>query len=71
VRYLLLDVIKRIGRVDGKADEDNVRVGVGERAQTVVIFLARGIPQSQLNVFAINLDVGDVVLEDGGDVDLG
>jgi hypothetical protein len=47
-----------------------VRVGVGERAQTVVIFLARGIPKSQFHVLAINLDVGDVVLKDGGDVDL-
>ena len=26
--YLLLYVVERIGRVDGKADEDNVRVGV-------------------------------------------
>jgi len=70
VRYLLLDVVERVGGVDGKADQDNVRVGIGERAQTVVIFLTRGIPQSQLNVFAINLNVGDVVLEDGGNVDL-
>ena len=70
VSYLLLDVVKRIGRVDGEADEDNVRVGVGERAETVVIFLASGIPKGKLYVLAVHLDIGDIVLKDGGDVDL-
>lgn len=70
VSYLLLDVVKRIGRVDGEADEDNVRVGVGERAETVVIFLASGIPKGELDVLAVNLYIGNVVLEDGGHVDL-
>jgi hypothetical protein len=68
--YLLLHVVEGVGRVDGEADEDDVRIGVGERAQAVVVFLAGGIPQGQLDVLAIDLDVGDVVLEDGGDVDL-
>jgi len=68
--YLLLDVVKRIGRIDGEANQDNVRVGVGERAQTVVIFLAGGIPEGELDVLAVDLDIGDVVLENGGDVDL-
>jgi hypothetical protein len=69
-RYLLLDVVERVGRVDGEADEDNVRVGVGERAETVVIFLASGIPEGELHVFAVDLDVGNIVFENGGDVDL-
>jgi hypothetical protein len=47
-----------------------VGVGVGERAETVVIFLAGGIPKGELDVLAINLDIGDVVLEDSGDIDL-
>jgi hypothetical protein len=68
--YLLLDVVQGVGRVDGEADEDDVRVGVGERAKTVVILLTGGIPKGQLDVLAVNLDIGDVVLEDGGDVDL-
>ena len=68
--HLLLYVVERIGRVDGKADEDNVGVGVGERAETVVILLAGGIPEGELDVLAIDLDIGDVVLEDSGDVDL-
>jgi hypothetical protein len=47
-----------------------MRVRVGERAQSVVIFLASGIPKGELDVLAIDFDIGDVVLEDGGDVDL-
>ena len=68
--YLLLDVVERVGRVDGEADEDNMRVGVGQRAQTVVIFLACGIPEGELNVLAVDLYIGHVVLEDSGHVDL-
>lgn len=68
--YLLLDVVKRIWGVNGETDQDDVRVGIRERAKTVVILLTSGIPQGQLDVLAINLDIGDVVLEDGGDVDL-
>lgn len=68
--YLLLDVVERVGRVDGEADQDDVRVGVGQRAQPIVILLASSIPQGQLDVLAIDLDIGDIVLENGGDVDL-
>ena len=68
--YLLLHVVEGVGRVDGEADEDHVGVGVGQRAQAVVVFLACRVPQRQLDVLAIDLDIGHVVLEDGGDVDL-
>lgn len=47
-----------------------MRVGVRQRTETVVIFLARRIPKSEFDVLAINFDIGDVVLEDSGDVDL-
>lgn len=68
--YLFLDVVKRVGGVDGEANQDDVGVGVGEGAEAVVIFLASGIPKGQLDVLAVNLDVGDIVFENGGDVDL-
>ena len=68
---LFLDVVERVGRVDGKADEDDVRVRVGERTETVVVFLTGGIPERELDMTAVDLDVGNVVLEDGRDVDLG
>lgn len=45
-------------------------VGVRKRTETVVVLLAGRIPKRQLNMLSINLDVGDVVFEDGGDIDL-
>ena len=45
-------------------------VGVAEGPESVVVFLAGGIPKGKLNVLAVDLDIGDVVLEHGGDVDL-
>lgn len=45
-------------------------VRVGQRTETVVIFLTRRIPKGEFNVLAIHFDIGDVVLEDGRDVDL-
>lgn len=47
-----------------------MRVGVGQRAQPVIILLASRIPKGQLDVLAIDLDIGDIVLKDGGDIDL-
>jgi hypothetical protein len=43
--YLLLNVVEGVGRVNRKANEDDVRVGVGERAKTIVILLTSRIPQ--------------------------
>lgn len=47
-----------------------MRVRVRERAKTVVILLSGGIPQREFDGLAVDLDVGDVVLKDGWDVDL-
>lgn len=65
VTHLLLDVVEGIRRVDREANKDDVRVGVTERSETIIIFLAGGIPKRQLDVLAIHIDVGDVVLEHG------
>lgn len=70
LRYLLLHVVEGVGGVDGEADEDYVGVWVGERTETVVILLASRIPKSQLDVLSIDLNIGNIVLEDGWDVDL-
>jgi len=45
-------------------------IGVAERAQAVVVFLACSIPQSELDVFAIYLDICHIVLEDRRDINL-
>ena len=49
-RPLLGDVFQRVGRVDAETHEDDVRVGVGERPQPVVVLLAGRIPEGQLNL---------------------
>ena len=45
-------------------------VGVTERTETIVVFLSRRIPQRELNVLSIDLDIGDIVLEHGGNINL-
>lgn len=67
---LLLNVIQGVGGVDRETDKDHVGIGVRERAKTVVVLLTSRIPKSQLNMLSINLDVGDIVLENGWDIDL-
>ena len=47
-----------------------MRIGVGQGTETVVVLLTSCIPESQLDMLAVNLDVGNIVLEDGGDIDL-
>lgn len=46
-------------------------VGVRQGAEAVIVFLSSRIPQGQLDSNAIDFDIGDVVLEDSRNVDLG
>lgn len=39
-----IDVVEGIGRVDSEANKDDVRIRVGQGAETIVIFLASCIP---------------------------
>lgn len=65
--YLVHDVLKRIGAINGKTDKNNVGFGVGERAQPVVLFLPGRIPESKLHHLACGWmwGVGNVVFKDG------
>ena len=47
-----------------------MRVGVTERAETIIVLLSSRIPQGKLNMLSIDLDIGYVVLEHGGDINL-
>jgi hypothetical protein len=67
---LVLYVFERVGRVDGEADEEHVRLAVCERAQALVVFLAGGIPKRELHGLAVDSAVGYVVFEDSRDVAL-
>ncbi|KAJ8524882.1 hypothetical protein ON010_g16234 [Phytophthora cinnamomi] len=53
---------------DGEADEEHVRLRVAERTQPVVVFLARRIPEPQVDRPVVHHDVGAVVVEDRRDV---
>jgi len=63
-----LHVLKRGGRDDGEAGEEDVGLGVREGTKTVVILLASGIPKTEVDGLAVDHDVGAVVVKDGGDV---
>jgi len=47
-----------------------MRVWVTERAKPIVVFLTGRIPQCEFNVFSVNLYICNVILKDGGDVNL-
>lgn len=66
--YLVHYVLQRVRAVNGKAHEDDVCLGVGKRTQSIVLLLAGGVPEGQLDHLARGRMrcVGDVVLEDGG-----
>ena len=68
--YLLLNVLERIRGIDGEADQNDVRVGVGERAKTIVVLLARGIPKGEFDMLAVDLNIGNVVFKNGRNVNL-
>ena len=68
--YLLLYIVELVGRIHSKTNQDDVGIWIGQRAEAIVILLTRGIPERQFNVFAIDLNIGDIILEDGGDVEL-
>ena len=42
--YLFLHVVQRVRRIDGKTDENDVGIRVGQWAETIVIFLTSRIP---------------------------
>lgn len=64
----MLDIVERVGAVDGEAYQDDVGFRVCKGPQSLVVLLAGGIPKSQLNRLAVYSTVGDVVFEDGGDL---
>jgi hypothetical protein len=47
-----------------------MRIRIGKRAETVIIFLSSSIPQSQFYMLSIDFDIGDVIFENGGNINL-
>lgn len=65
------NVFEGSGVDSGVEHQENVGLGVGQRAQAVVVVLARGIPETQVEWLAIDHNVCAVVVEHGGEVILG
>ena len=65
-----LDVVEGRGRDDAEADEEDVGLRVGERAQAVVVLLAGRVPQPERDGLAVDHDAGGVVVEAERDVNL-
>jgi hypothetical protein len=63
--YLVHDILQRVRAVDGKANKDDVGLGVGERPQSVVFLLSSGIPEGKLDHLACGWmrSVCDIVLK--------
>jgi hypothetical protein len=61
--YLGTDVVKGGRANDGEADEENIGLRVRERSESVIIFLAGSIPQTQTNGLAIDHHTGRVIVE--------
>jgi len=63
-----LDVLEGGRRDNGEARQEHVGLRVGQRSQTIVIFLSSSIPKTQVDGLVVNHDVGRVVIEHGRDV---
>ena len=68
--YLVHDILQRIGAVNGEADKQKICLGVRQRTQAVVFFLAGSIPQCELDNLArwLVVGLGNVILKHSGDI---
>jgi hypothetical protein len=46
--HLVENIVEGIGTVDGETDENKISLGVGQRTETVVFFLAGCVPKGKL-----------------------
>ena len=57
---------ERDGWMYRETQHDAIRVVVTQRAETVIFLLAGGVPDGELDLLAVDVDIMDVVFEDGG-----
>lgn len=53
---------------NGKANDKDIGLGVGECSQSVILFLASCVPQVQDDDLAIHICLGTIVVKDSGDI---
>jgi hypothetical protein len=64
-KYLRDNVVKGRGVDNGEAKQENIRLGIRQRSEAVVVFLSRGIPQAKPHPVVVEKDIGRVVLTAG------
>lgn len=70
ISYPILYIGERRSLINGKANQDDVGLGIRERSQSVVVFLASSIPQRQLDRLVIELNTCNVILKYSGNITL-
>lgn len=72
MRHLGVPLVPNIGMGGGaanrKADDENIGLGIGERAQAVILLLACCVPQVEADSAAVYAHLGAVVVEHCGNV---
>lgn len=53
---------------NGKTNDKDIGLGVGERSQSVILLLASCVPQVQADDLAIHRCLGAIVVKDSGDI---
>ena len=53
---------------NGKANDEDIGLGVGECSQSVILFLASCVPEVQDDNLAIHRRLGTIVVKDSGDI---
>jgi len=62
------NIFEGSGGDDGEADEEDVGLGIGEGSKTIVIFLSRSVPKTEIDGLIVDHDVRGVVVEHRGDI---
>lgn len=61
--HFCLDVLERRWAYEREADEENVRLRVRQRPETVVVFLSSRVPQAERDGLAVHHHIRGVVIE--------
>lgn len=70
ISYPILYIGEGRSLINGKANQNDISLGIRERSQSVVVFLACSIPQRQLDRLVIELNTCNIILKYSGNITL-
>ena len=47
-----------------------MRIGIRKGAETIIVFLSSRVPQSEFDMLAVDFHIGNVILENSGNINL-